>query len=152
MKFIQEFKEFAMRGNVIDMAVGIIIGTAFGKIVDSLVRDVVMPPINVLTGGVDLADQVIVLTAAAENSQAITLNYGIFLNTVIDFVLIAFAVFFVVKQMNKLRRIAEGQPADTAPGDTQQQEPAQKECSFCYSSIPAQATRCPHCTSKLLGA
>lgn len=102
MKIIEEFKTFAMKGNVVDMGVGIIIGAAFGKIVTSFVNDILMPPLGLLTGGVDFADKMIVLKDATETAEAVTLNYGTFINSLIDFVIVAFAIFFVIKQMNKL--------------------------------------------------
>lgn len=101
---LQEFKEFAMRGNVVDMAVGIVIGTAFGKIVSSFVSDVIMPPIGMITGGVDFTDLAITLQEATGEAEAITLNYGMFINTILDFVIIAFAIFVVIKAMNKMKR------------------------------------------------
>jgi large conductance mechanosensitive channel len=141
---LKEFKEFAMKGNVMDMAVGIIIGGAFGKIITSFVSDVLMPPIGLLLGKVDFSSLFINLSgkpyesiAAAKAAGAATLNYGLFLNTVIDFVIVAFAIFMVVKQMNRLKREA---PAAA---------PTTKDCPFCASGIPLKATRCPMCTSAL---
>jgi large conductance mechanosensitive channel len=141
---IKEFKEFAMKGNVLDMAVGIIIGAAFGKIVSSFVADVLMPPLGLLLGKMDFSSLFIDLTgqhlptiAAAKAAGAATINYGIFINTVIDFLLVAFAVFLLVKQVNKLKR-----PAPAAA-------PTTKECPFCASVILLQAKRCPNCTSQL---
>ena len=146
MGLIKEFKEFAVKGNVIDMAVGIIIGAAFGKIVTSLVNDVVMPPIGRLLGRVDFSNLFISLSggdyktlAEAKAAGAATLNYGMFINTVIDFLIVAFVIFMVIKQINRLKR----QPAPT-PGPV-----TTKECPFCLSVIPIKATRCPHCTSEL---
>jgi len=148
---LKEFKEFAMRGNVIDMAVGIIIGAAFGTIVTSLVADVLMPPIGLLLGSIDFANLFIVLKegakaagpyaslAAAKSAGAVTINYGFFINTVISFVIIAFAVFLLVRSINRLKRQEEAPPAVTTT----------KECSHCFSTIPIKATRCPHCTSDL---
>jgi large conductance mechanosensitive channel len=140
----KEFKEFAMRGNVLDMAVGIIIGAAFGKIVTSFVADILMPPISLLMGNIDIASKFIDLTGqnlqtleAAKKVGAATLNYGIFINTIIDFLFVAFAVFMLVRQVNKMKR---PQPAAA---------PTMKGCPFCASAIPLQATRCPHCTSQL---
>jgi large conductance mechanosensitive channel len=140
----KEFKEFVMRGNVLDLAVGIIIGAAFGKIVSSLVADIIMPPIGLLLGKVDFANLFIDLSggnhptvAAAKAAGAATINYGIFLNTVVDFVLVAFVIFMIVKQANKLKR----QPAPAAPNT--------KDCPFCATAIPIAAKRCPHCTSQL---
>ena len=148
---LKEFKEFAMRGNVVDMAVGIIIGAAFGTIVKSLVADVIMPPIGLLMGGVDFADLFIVLKEGAEAAApyatladakaagAVTINYGAFANTVISFLIVAFAVFMLIKGINSAKREEEAPPA----------EPTDKECPHCFSKIPIQATRCPHCTSEL---
>ena len=138
MSVIQEFKTFAMRGNVIDMAVGIVIGTAFGKIVSSLVSDIVMPPIGVVTGGMDFSRLAVTLRGASGGEPAVTLNYGMFLNSVIDFVIIALAIFMVIKAMNKVRRKEE------APA-----EPTTKACPFCISTIPLKATRCPQCTAEV---
>ena len=149
---LKEFKEFAMRGNVIDLAVGIIIGGAFGAIVKSLVDDVVMPPIGLLIGNVDFANLFLTLkdgaatpgpyasVAAAKAAGAVTMNIGLFLNAVISFLLVAFSVFVLIKAINKLKR-EEAAPAE-APVTT-------KECRYCLSSIPLQASRCPHCTSQL---
>jgi len=107
---LKEFKEFAMRGNVVDLAIGIVIGTAFGKIVSSFVSDVIMPPIGVLTGGVNFSDLAVVLKEATEEAEAVTLNYGVFLNTLIDFVIIAFAIFIAIKTLNKLKKKEEEKP------------------------------------------
>ena len=141
---IKEFKEFAMKGNVLDMAVGIIIGAAFGKIVTSFVSDVLMPPLGKLLGNVDfsglfinLSDQHYATISAAKEAGAATLNYGVFINTIIDFILVAFAVFLLVRQVNKMKR--QPPPAD----------PTSKSCPFCISSIPIKASRCPNCTSEL---
>jgi large conductance mechanosensitive channel len=143
---LKEFKEFAMRGNVLDMAVGIIIGAAFGRIVSSMVDDVLMPPIGRLLGGVDFSNFFVALNgetyptlAAAKEAGVATINYGLFLNTVINFLIVAFAIFILVKQVNRLQKPA---PAP-APA------PATKECPHCLSTIPAKATRCPQCTSQL---
>jgi large conductance mechanosensitive channel len=140
----KEFKEFAMRGNVIDLAVGIIIGGAFGKIVTSLVGDIIMPPIGVLLGKVDFSNLFINLSSAhyeslqaAKAAGAATINYGMFLNTIIDFIIVAFAIFLVIRQINRFNR----QPKPV--------EPTTKECSYCKSVIPLKALRCPHCTSQL---
>ena len=111
---LKEFKEFAIKGNVIDMAVGIVIGTAFGKIVSSFVSDIVMPPIGVLTGGVDFSNLTIILKEASEGVKAVTLNYGIFINTTIDFIIIAFAIFIVIKQINRLKKKEETEPTEPA--------------------------------------
>jgi large conductance mechanosensitive channel len=140
----KEFKEFAMKGNVMDMAVGIIIGAAFGKIITSFVSDVLMPPIGLLLGKVDFSNLFLNLSgtaypsmAAAKEAGAATLNYGLFLNTVVDFLIVAFAIFLVVKQMNRLKRAEAPAPVTT------------KDCPFCASAIPLKATRCPHCTSEI---
>jgi len=145
---VKEFKEFAMRGNVIDMAVGIIIGAAFGKIVTSFVSDLLTPPLGKLTGNVDFSNLFICLSAeqyptldAAKEAGVATINYGIFLNTVIDFIIVAFAVFMLVKQVNRLKKKAESAVAEEPAA------PSEKECPFCISMIPIKATRCPHCTS-----
>ena len=146
---LKEFKEFAMRGNVLDMAIGIIIGAAFGKIITSFVNDVLMPPIGLVLGKVDFSNLFINLSgksydtlAAAKAASAATINYGLFLNTVIDFVIVAFAIFLLVKQVNRLQRKPEAPPA----------APATKDCPYCLSSIALKATRCPHCTSELRAA
>ena len=146
---LKEFKEFAMRGNVLDMAVGIVVGAAFGGIVTSFVNDVLMPPIGLLLGKVDFSNLFITLTgrhfdsvAQAKAAGAATLNYGMFMNTVINFLIVAFAIFLLIRQVNRL----QPKPAPAPAG------PALKECMFCFSSIPQQATRCPHCTSDLKGA
>jgi len=110
---LKEFKEFAMKGNVIDLAVGVIIGAAFGKIVDSLVKDVIMPPIGLLLGGVDFSDKIIVLKAATATNPAVTLNYGLFINAVISFLIIAFSIFIIIKQMNRFKKKEEAAPAAT---------------------------------------
>lgn len=147
---LEEFKKFAIRGNVIDMAVGIIIGAAFGSIVQSLVKDVLTPPLGLLTGNVDFTNLFIVLkegTApgpyatlqAAQEAGAVTINYGVFINTVISFAIVAFAVFLLVRYINKLREPEEGPPPPATI----------KKCPYCLSDIPIQATRCPHCTSEL---
>ncbi|MBL0388302.1 large conductance mechanosensitive channel protein MscL [Tumebacillus sp. ITR2] len=140
---LKEFKEFALRGNIIDLAIGVIIGGAFQKIVTSLVNDVIMPPIGMLVGKVDMSDLFFTLDgghygslAEAKQAGAATLNYGQFLNNVLDFIIVAFVIFLVVRQINKLKR-KEGKPVTT------------KECPFCYSTIPLKATRCGHCTSEL---
>jgi len=143
---LKEFKEFAMRGNMVDMAVGIVIGAAFGKIVSSLVSDVLMPPIGKLLGGVDFSNLFLNLSggsypsvAAAKAAGAATINYGVFLNAVIDFVIVAIVLFMIVKAMNAMKR-AEAAPAPP---------PATKDCPYCLSAIPPKATRCPACTSTL---
>jgi len=129
----KEFKEFAMRGSVLDMAVGIIIGVAFGTIVSSLVADVLMPPFGLLLGKVDFASLAIPL------SDTVTINYGKFINAVISFLLVAFSLFMIIRSMNKLKKKAE------APAPP----PATKECPFCATAVPVKAVRCPHCTSEL---
>jgi large conductance mechanosensitive channel len=140
----KEFKEFAMRGNVMDMAIGIIIGAAFGKIVSSFVADVLMPPLGLLMGGMDLANHFLTLkgavlptVAAAKAAGAVTVNYGLFINTVIDFLIVAFAVFLMVRQINSLQKRAE--PV-SAPA------PTTRECPHCLSAIPLKAKRCAFCT------
>jgi large conductance mechanosensitive channel len=146
---MKEFREFVMRGNVVDMAVGIIIGAAFGTIVKSLVSDVVMPPIGLLLGNVDFANLFAILKegavagpyaslADAQAAGAVTVNYGTFVNTIISFLIIAFCVFLLIRQINRLKREEE------APA-----EPTTKDCPYCLSSVPIQATRCAHCTSEL---
>jgi large conductance mechanosensitive channel len=145
----KEFKEFAIRGSVVDMAVGIIIGAAFGAIIKSLVADIIMPPIGLLLGNVDFANLFLVLKqgaaagpypslADAQKVGAVTLNYGVFINTIISFVIIAFAVFFLIRRINRLKQQEEA-PAELTT----------KECPFCRSTISVKATRCPHCTSEL---
>lgn len=153
-KLLKEFKTFAMRGNMIDMAVGIIIGAAFGKIVDSLVKDVIMPPIGLLLGRVDFANLFVVLKDgaipapyisldAAQKAGAITLNIGVFINVLISFMIVAFAVFILIKAINKLQSEMESGSAD---GDA---DSLIKECPYCFTAISAKATRCPNCTSQL---
>ena len=147
---LKEFKQFAVKGNVIDMAVGIIIGVAFGAIVASLVADVLMPPIGLLLGKMDFSNLIIVLKegstpgpyaslADAQKVGAVTMNYGAFLNKVFTFLIVAFAVFFLVRSINRLKQQEEAPPA----------EPTTKECPRCLSTIPIKATRCAHCTSEL---
>ncbi len=111
---LKEFKAFAMRGNVMDMAVGVVIGAAFGKIVSSLVTDIIMPPIGVLTGGVDFTKLAITIRQATETAEAVTINYGIFINTIIDFIIIALAIFIIIKQLNKLKKKEEEKPTEPA--------------------------------------
>ena len=144
MSVLTEFKEFAMKGNVLDMAVGIIIGAAFGKIISSFVSDILMPPLGLLLGKVNFANLFFTLSGAsfqtldeAKKAGAVTMNYGIFINTCIDFLLVAFAVFLLVKQVNRMRK-----PAPAAAVTT-------KDCPFCASAIPLKATRCPLCTSEI---
>lgn len=148
---LKEFREFAVRGNVVDMAVGIIIGGAFGTIVKSLVADVIMPPIGLLLGNVDFSNLFIVLKegakaagpyatmAAAGEAGAVTLNYGAFINTVISFLIVAFSVFLLIRSINKLKRKQEEPP----------KEPTTKDCPHCFTTIPIKAVRCPHCTTQL---
>ena len=140
----KEFKEFAMKGNVIDLAVGIIIGGAFGKIVTSFVNDILMPPLGLLLGKMDFTNLFINLSGkefpslkAAKDAGAPVISYGVFINTVLDFVIVAFAIFLVIKQINRIKR----EPAPAAPNT--------KECGFCFSAIPIKATRCPQCTSEV---
>ncbi len=144
---LKEFKEFALKGNVMDMAVGIIIGAAFGGIVQSLVKDVIMPPLGLLLGRVDFSSLFINLSgtaypslAAAQAAGAPTLNYGLFINAIVNFVILAFVIFLVVKQMNRLKREA---PAAA---------PTEKDCPYCATKIPIGAQKCPHCTSDLRSA
>jgi large conductance mechanosensitive channel len=146
---LKEFKEFAMRGNVVDMAVGIVIGAAFGTIVKSFVSDVLMPPIGLAMGGVDFSNLFLVLKAgveiagpyasltAAQEAGAVTVNYGAFINTIISFVIVAFALFLVIKAMNTMKREEPAAPA----------APTTRDCPKCCTAIPIKATRCPHCTS-----
>ena len=141
---LKEFKEFVVRGNVMDLAIGIIIGLAFGKIITSFVSDIVMPPIGLLLGKVDFANLYINLSgthyatlAEAKAAGAATINYGLFLGAVIDFLIIAFVIFLLVKQINRMKRKQGEEP------------PTAKDCAFCFSSIPIKATRCPQCTSEL---
>jgi large conductance mechanosensitive channel len=147
---LKEFKEFAMKGSVVDMAVGIVLGAAFGTIVKSFVSDVLMPPIGLLLGNVDFSNLFIVLKegsqtgpfatiADAQAAGAVTLNYGLFVNTVISFIIIALAVFMVVRSLNRLKRQEEAPAA----------EPTTKECPYCLTTIAVRATRCPNCTSEL---
>ena len=146
MGFIGEFKEFAVKGNVIDMAVGIIIGAAFGSIVNSLVKDVIMPPIGMLMGGINFADMFVALDgkayatlSEAQAAAAPTINYGLFINSVISFIIVALAVFVLIKKINAMKK----QPAPP--------EPNTKECPYCKESIPKAAVKCSHCTSDLKG-
>jgi large conductance mechanosensitive channel len=146
MGFVGEFQEFAIKGNVIDMAVGIIIGAAFGSIVNSLVKDIIMPPVGMLLGGINFADMFIALDGKsystlteAQAAAAPTINYGLFINAVISFLIVALAVFMMIRQVNALKK-------KPAPPD-----PKTKECPFCKESIPKAAVRCSHCTSDLKG-
>lgn len=140
----KEFKEFVNRGNMMDLAIGIIVGFAFGKIITSFVSDILMPPIGLALGKVDFGNLYINLSGgrydtlkAAKEAGAATINYGLFLGTVVDFLIVAIVIFLVIRQLNRMKRKAEG-PA-----------PSTRECAFCLSSIPIKATRCPHCTSDL---
>ena len=146
----KEFKEFAMRGNVVDMAVGVVVGAAFGTIAKSLVDDILMPPIGLLLGGVDFANLFLVVKsganpgpylklADAKAAGTVTINYGIFINSIVSFLIVAFAVFLVIRAINRLHR-----PETAAPA-----APTTKECLYCASAIPIKAIRCPHCTSEL---
>jgi large conductance mechanosensitive channel len=147
---LKEFKEFAMRGNVLDMAVGIIIGAAFGTIIASLVNDVIMPPIGLLLGNVDFSNIFVVLkegkiagpyasVATAKAAGAVSINFGVFINTIINFLIIAFAVFLLIRTVNRFNKQKATPPA----------VPTTKECPFCFTAIPIKATRCPNCTSEL---
>jgi large conductance mechanosensitive channel len=144
MGFISEFKDFAMKGNVLDMAIGIIIGVAFGGIINSLVKDVIMPPIGMIMGGINFADLFIALDgktyaslAAAQAAAAPTINYGLFINAIINFLIVALAIFMLIRQVNAAKK----KPAPP--------EPNSKECPFCKESIPKTAVKCSHCTSDL---
>jgi large conductance mechanosensitive channel len=134
----KEFKEFAVKGNALDMAVGIIIGGAFGLIVNSLVKDVIMPPIGLLLGKVDFSGLVITLKEATDKVPAVKISYGVFINTMVNFVILAFAVFLLVKQVNRFKRAHEAPPA-----------PSTKDCPQCLSKIPLNAKKCAFCTSQL---
>jgi len=145
----KEFKEFAVKGNAVDMAVGLIIGAAFGSIITSLVKDIIMPPISLLTGGLDWSNKFLILrdapgggafTTAADAAKAgaITWNYGNFVTFVVNFLIVAFCIFLLVLALNKMKR---SKPGDAAP--------VSKECPFCVMTIPVKATRCPHCTSEM---
>jgi large conductance mechanosensitive channel len=147
----KEFKEFAVKGNALDLAVGVIIGAAFGGIVNSLVKDIIMPPIGLLTGGLDFTNKFIVLKAAKDGTEAfptldaaakagaVTLNYGNFITLIINFIIVAFSIFLVIRAMNKMKRPKPGAP------------PVAKDCPVCTMSIPVNAKRCPQCTSELAG-
>jgi large conductance mechanosensitive channel len=136
---IKEFKEFAMRGSVVDLAIGVIIGGAFGKIVSSLVADVLMPPLGTLMGGMDFSSLAITIKEAVAGQTAVTINYGLFINTVIDFVIVAFCIFMLIRAINRLSR-KEAAPAPA---------PTMKQCPECMMDIPIAAKRCGHCTTTL---
>ena len=147
---LKEFKEFAMRGSVVDMAIGIILGAAFGQIVSSMVRDVLMPPIGLLFGNVDFTNLFIVLREGsvpqpyasltdAQAAGAVTLNFGLFINTIISFLIVSFAIFLLIRSINRMQRKEEISPAT----------PTTKECPYCFSAIAIKATRCAHCTAEL---
>jgi len=142
----KEFKEFALRGSVLDLAIGIIIGAAFGKIITSFVNDILMPPVGLVLGKVNFANLFINLSGQhyatleeAKAAGAATINYGLFINTVLDFVIVAFVIFLVVRQINRMKRKEAAAPA----------APTTRECLYCFSTIPLKATRCPNCTSEL---
>lgn len=154
-RFLKEFREFAVKGNVVDMAVGIVIGGAFGTIVKSFVSDVIMPPIGLLVGHVQFSSLFWVISEgtprgpyntidAAHKAGAVTLNYGVFVDNIVSFLIIAWAVFMFVRLINRVRREFEAPETPAAPST--------KECPYCASSIPIKATRCPNCTSELPGA
>ena len=147
---LKEFKDFAMRGNVVDMAVGIVIGAAFGAIIKSLVDDVLMPMLGLLLGGADFSNLFVVLQegmpagpyetlVAAQEAGAVTMNYGLFINSIVSFVIVAFAIFILIRSINRIQREEEVPPAEVTT----------KECPHCFSEIAIQATRCPNCTSEL---
>ena len=148
---LKEFKEFAIKGNAVDMAVGVIIGAAFGGIVASLVKDIIMPPLSLLTGGLDFSNKFVVLrdapgggvfktAAEAAKAGAITWNYGNFITLIVNFLIVAFCIFLLLRALNKMKRPTPGASA-----------PVLKECPFCAMTIPIKATRCPHCTSEMAG-
>jgi len=141
---LKEFKDFALKGNALDLAIAVIIGGAFGKIITSLVNDIIMPPLGLLLGNVNFTDLFVSLNgtkyaslADAQAAGAATLNYGLFINTIIDFIIVAFIIFLIVRQMNRMKKA----PAPAVP--------TTKECPYCYTQIPIPATRCPNCTSEL---
>lgn len=143
MSMMSEFKSFAMRGNVVDMAVGVIIGGAFGKIVTSLVNDVVMPPIGLMLGNVDFSGLAITLSEKTTEAEAVTIKYGLFINTVINFIIVALCIFAAIKVINRMKRKEEVAPTLT---------PTTKECPWCCTAISIRATRCPNCTSEVGGS
>lgn len=143
---LKDFKEFAVKGNVADMAVGVVIGGAFGKIVTSLVNDIIMPLVGLLVGGMDFTNLFIPLDnssfstlAEAQEAGAATLNYGLFISAIVDFLIISFSIFMVIRQINRFRTKEE----------VVEEKPTIKKCNYCYTDIPIEATRCPHCTSEL---
>jgi large conductance mechanosensitive channel len=140
MKIWSEFKEFAIKGNAIDLAVGIIIGAGFNAIVQALVDNIIMPPLGLLVGGIDFSQQSIVLREATEASDAVEIGYGVLINALLEFVIIAFAVFLIVRYINKLKREEESKT-----------EPNPRKCEYCRQTVDDDATRCPHCTAKLSG-
>jgi large conductance mechanosensitive channel len=144
MSMGKEFREFALKGSVVDLAVGVVIGAAFGKIVDSLVKDIIMPPIGLLTGGIDFTNHFVTLKGpvaptleAAQAAGSVTMNWGVFINTIIAFLIVAFAIFLVIKQVNRLRRKEEAAPPP----------PSMRDCPECLSEIPIAAKRCRFCTA-----
>jgi large conductance mechanosensitive channel len=136
MSILKEFRTFAVRGNVVDLAVGIIMGAAFWKIASSLVNDVIMPPIGVLVGGVDFSSLMITIKSGADGAKPVTLNYGMFINTIIDFIIVAAAVFLLIRALNTLKKKEEAAPA----------APSQRDCPECLMRIPVNAKRCGHCS------
>jgi large conductance mechanosensitive channel len=144
MQLFKEFREFAVKGNVIDLAVGVIIGAAFGKIVTSLVDDLIMPPVSAIAGKVNFSDMKVVLRDGTATAKAITWNYGNFLNLVIQFLIIAWCVFLMVKALNKAKARFDSPPAEN--------EPVVKQCPYCMSEVPTSAVKCKFCTSNLLEA
>lgn len=148
----KEFRDFAMKGNIVDLAIGVIIGGAFGKIVTSLVSDIIMPLVGMLMGKVDFSNLFIPLGSGqfktleeAKKAGVATLNYGIFINNIIDFLIVAFAIFFVIKQLSRFTKKKESKESIS-------ESPATKQCRYCYSEINKDATRCPHCTSVIEGS
>ncbi len=139
MSMVQEFKKFVMRGNVLDMAVGIIIGASFGGIVSSLVADIIMPPIGILLGGIDFSSFAFTLKGATPEGPAVLIKYGIFLNTVINFVIVAFAIFLLIRGVNKVQKTEEAAPA----------APTTRDCPECLMAVPIGAKRCGHCTAAI---
>jgi len=147
MKILQEFREFAVKGNVIDLAVGVVIGGAFGKIVTSLVNDVIMPPVGALLGNVDFKELEIPIGEVTDEAGApVAIHIGSFINTILDFLIVALCIFFMVKGINHLRRITEKEKVAEVTA------PTEKECPHCLSQVPIKATRCKHCTSHLVNS